>query len=177
MHVMTYSQQSTTEINTLSLHDALPILDKRSHEGKTLRRILETFPRDELFQCGSAELYEIVTAVAAINDRYQVRLFIRPDSFGKFVNCLVYVPRDLFSTNIRRRIQTLLEEALHAEEADFNTYLSESILARVHMVFRVDPASTLDYDAQQLEQEIVELTRSWDNRLRAALTQEHGEER
>src|SRR5690625_7535054 len=56
-------------------------LDKRSHEGKTLRRILETFPRDELFQCGSAELYEIVTAVAAINDRYQVRLFIRPDSF------------------------------------------------------------------------------------------------
>lgn len=152
-------------------------LDKRSHEGKTLRRILETFPRDELFQCGSAELYEIVTAVAAINDRYQVRLFIRPDSFGKFVNCLVYVPRDLFSTNIRRRIQTLLEEALHAEEADFNTYLSESILARVHMVFRVDPASTLDYDAQQLEQEIVELTRSWDNRLRAALTQEHGEER
>lgn len=152
-------------------------LDRTSHDGKTLRQILETFPRDELFQSGSAELYEIVTAVAAINERYRVRLFIRPDSFGKFVNCLVYVPRELFNTRVRRRIQELLGQALQAEEADFTTYFSESILARVHMVFRVAPALALNYDTEQLEREIVEITRSWDDRLQSALIEAHGEER
>ena len=152
-------------------------LDRASHDGKTLRRILETFPRDELFQSGSAELYEIVTAVAAINERYRVRLFIRQDTFGKFVNCLVYVPRDLFNTRIRMRIQELIGQSLQAEEADFTTYLSESILARVHMVFRVDAALEVDYDTKQLEREIVEITRTWEDRLLSALTEAHNEER
>lgn len=152
-------------------------LNRNSHDGKTLRQILETFPRDELFQSGSAELYEIVTAVAAINERYRVRLFIRPDSFGAFVNCLVYVPRDLFNTRIRVRIQELLGQALQAQEGGFTTYFSESILARVHMVFRVDPAQTLSYDTEQLEREIVDIARSWDDRLQTALTEAHGEER
>lgn len=151
-------------------------LDSASHDGKALRQILETFPRDELFQSSTSELYEIATGVAGINERYMVRLFMRPDSFGKFVNCLVYVPRDLFSTKIRVKIQEMLARAINAQEWDFTTYFSESILARVHLVFRVDPEEKLDYDLKQLEQNIVDITRSWEDHLQEALVDARGEE-
>ncbi|MDQ2075623.1 NAD-glutamate dehydrogenase [Marinimicrobium sp. ABcell2] len=152
-------------------------LDRTSHDGKALRQILETFPRDELFQSRTSELYEIVTGVASINERYMVRLFMRPDTFGKFVNCLVYVPRDLFNTRVRIRIQELIGRSIQAEELDFTTHFSESILARVHMVFRIDPNLKLNYDVRRLEREIVEITRSWEDRLLTALVEAKGEER
>lgn len=152
-------------------------LDPSSHDGKALRQILETFPRDELFQSSTSELYEIATGVARINERYMVRLFMRPDSFGKFVNCLVYVPRDLFSTKIRIKIQEMLARAINAQEWDFTTHFSESIMARVHLVFRVDPEEKLDYDVKQLEQKIVDITRSWEDLLSEALVDARGEER
>ncbi len=151
-------------------------LDPSSHDGKALQQILETFPRDELFQSTRDELYHTVTGVAAINERYTVRLFMRPDAFGKFVNCLVYVPRDVFSTKVRQRIQRLIGEAINAEESDFTTWFSESILARVHMVFRLSKGSCPDLDVQRLQAEIVEITRTWEDRLLDALLEAHGEE-
>jgi len=157
-------------------------LSRSGHDGKALRQILETFPRDELFQSSTSQLYEIATGVARINERYRVRLFVRPDAFGRFVNCLVYVPRDLFTTRIRIKIQTLLGKALGAEEVEFNTYFSESILARVHLVFRLEddgPASsvsTVPFDVDQLERQIIEITRSWEDQLLEALTEAKGEE-
>lgn len=152
-------------------------LSRTSHDGKALRQILETFPRDELFQSSTSQLYEIATGVAAINERYRVRLFVRSDAFGRFVNCLVYVPRDLFTTRIRIKIQTLLGKALGAQEVEFNTYFSESILARVHLVFRLDSEAVPAYDMAQLERQIIEITRSWDDQLLEALTEAKGEER
>ncbi len=152
-------------------------LNPRSHDGKALRQILETFPRDELFQSNTSQLYEIATGVAKINERYRVRLFVRSDAFGRFINCLVYVPRDLFSTRIRIKIQTLLGKALGAQEVEFNTYFSESILARVHLVFRLESDCTPQYDLEQLERQIIEITRSWEDQLLEALTEAKGEER
>ena len=152
-------------------------LDPSSHDGKDLRQILETFPRDELFQSSNSELYETVMGVLRINERYRVRLFMRPDAFGKFINCLIYVPRDLFSTRVRLRMQQLLGRALSSHEVDFNTYFSESILARVHLVFRIDPERPPSYDVARLEHEVIELTRSWEDRLLEALSETVGEER
>ena len=152
-------------------------LDPDSHDGKALQQILDTFPRDELFLCTSAELYELVTGVARINERYMVRLFMRRDLFGKFVTCLVYVPRDVFTTRLRLKIQALIGEALGSQECEFTTWFSESILARVHLVFKVDPNRALDYDQQALQARIVAITRSWDDDLQDALLDAQGEEK
>lgn len=152
-------------------------LDPASHDGKALQQILDTFPRDELFLSTSAELYELVTGVAQINERYMVRLFMRRDLYGKFVTCLVYVPRDVFTTRLRLKIQRLIGEALNTDECEFTTWFSESILARVHLVFKVDPDRALDYDQQALQDRIVALTRSWDDNLQDALLDAHGEEK
>src|SRR5690606_26722832 len=109
------------------------------------------------------------------NERYMVRLFMRRDLYGKFVTCLVYVPRDVFTTRLRLRIQTLIGEALGTEECEFTTWFSESILARVHLVFKVDPDRALDYNQQALQDRIVALTRSWADNLQEALIEAQGE--
>lgn len=152
-------------------------LSTHSHDGKALQQILDTFPRDELFLSNSSELYEMVTAIARINERYMVRLFMRPDPFGKFVSCLVYIPRDVFTTQMRLRIQALIGQAINSTESDFNTYFSESILARVHLVFKVDKRFPLDYDQEKLERQIREISRSWEDHLQVSLIESHGEEK
>ncbi|MAZ87091.1 MAG: NAD-glutamate dehydrogenase [Cellvibrionaceae bacterium] len=150
-------------------------LDLGSHDGKALRQVLETFPRDELFQSNESELFETVTGVARIKERHMVRLFLRRDPYGKFVNCLVYVPRDEFSTHIRIKIQNLLGGLLDTEEHEFTTYFSESVLARAHIVFKVDPDREFDLDVERLQRQIVDLTRSWEDRLLESLCDFHGE--
>lgn len=152
-------------------------LSATSHDGKSLHQILTTFPRDELFLSNSSELFETVTSIAQINERYMVRLFMRRDPFGKFVSCLIYVPRDVFSTQMRLRIQEVIGEAINATESEFNTYFSESILARVHLVFKVDSKLPLEYDQQKLERQIREISRSWQDHLHTSLVESLGEEK
>src|SRR5690606_25199118 len=76
-------------------------LDPAGHDGKNLRRVIENFPRDELFQSDATMLYNNVMAVALINERHIVRLIMREDPFGHFVNCMVFVPRESYNTQVR----------------------------------------------------------------------------
>jgi len=152
-------------------------LNPYSHDGKSLQQILDTFPRDELFLSNSSELFEMSTAIARINERYMVRLFMRRDPFGKFVSCLVYVPRDVFTTQMRLKFQAIIGQAINSTESEFNTYFSDSILARVHLVFKLDQNLPLDYDQEKLERQIREITRSWEDHLQASLVESHGEEK
>jgi glutamate dehydrogenase len=152
-------------------------LDPASHDGKALRQILNTFPRGELLLANSNELFDMATGVARINERYMVRLFMRPDSCGKFVSCLVYIPRDVFATRIRLQIQELIGAALHSHDCEFITTFSESILARVYIVFKINPGQALDYDIQALQTKIEEIIRSWDDHLQDAFYEAVGEEK
>ena len=146
-----------------------------SHSFRMFNLVIEAMPRDELFQSSIEDLSETVTGVAHINERRMVRLFMRQDAYGKFVSCLVYVPRDMFSTRVRHAIQKVIANAIGAIEYEFTTHFSESTLARVHMVFKVDPATPLSYDTRSLEERIAELARSWDDHLLSSLSDTYGE--
>jgi glutamate dehydrogenase len=154
----------------------LSSLDSSDHESRELKRVLELFPRDELFQSSIQELYDTVTAVNRIQERRQTRLFVRKDVHGKFVNCMVYIPRDRYTTRQREKIEQILCDAFSAEETEFTTHFSESILVRCHFVLRVDPNKLLDYDDSEIEDQIVQATLAWEDRLRIRLTEEFGEE-
>ena len=108
-----------------------------SHSGKDLLQILETYPRDELFQISVPELLEIVTAVMHLQERRQTRLFLRKDDYGRFMSCLVYLPRDRYTTDVRLEMERILREAYHGETVDYTARVSESVLARLHFVVRV----------------------------------------
>jgi len=145
------------------------------HDGKALRQILETFPRDELFQSTREELYQVAVKIAQINERDQVRLFMRKGPFGKFVSCVLYVPRDLFSSDVRAKVQHIISDAIGASEQEFTTYFSDSILARVHLVFKVGENGAADYDVRRLEKKIIDVVRSWEDHLSDSLIDDLGE--
>lgn len=150
--------------------------DLSDHDGKELARSVEVYPRDELFLATTDELASTLVSINAIQERRQIRLFMRTERSGKFVSCLVYAPRDIYRTDLRAKVQKVLHDALSATAAEFQTYFSESILTRTHFIFKVDPTKPLDYDVDALQEEIVQVSKSWSYRLAESLLEEFGEE-
>ncbi|MCC7413556.1 MAG: NAD-glutamate dehydrogenase [Gammaproteobacteria bacterium] len=148
-----------------------------SHMSKTLLTILESYPRDELFQIEADELLRTAMGILHLQERQRTRLFVRRDSFGRYFSCLVYVPRDNYNTDVRERMQQLLMNAFAGVSTEFSANLSESILARVLIVVYTTPGVRPDYDERELEAKLVRVVRSWEDDLADALVERLGEER
>jgi glutamate dehydrogenase len=147
-----------------------------SHDGKALQHILDTYPRDELFQISGEELLETATGILNLQERQRLALFVRRDPFERFVSCLVYVPRERYDTALRRRVAAILEEAFAGTIDSFNTQLDDSVLGRVHFVLRTRPGALALVDVAAVERRLAEAARSWSDRLAEALVGAHGEE-
>ena len=150
-------------------------LDPNGFDGKILMHVLATFPRDELFQSSEDELFATAIGVTQIHERRRTRVFLRRDRYGLFYTCFVYMPRELYNTQLRLRIQALLRATFSAEDAPFDVYYSESILVRLQFTIRVPAGKRRDVDLAELQAAIVELARDWAQDLRSALVREFGE--
>ncbi|MEO8329746.1 MAG: NAD-glutamate dehydrogenase domain-containing protein, partial [Candidatus Nanopelagicales bacterium] len=147
-----------------------------SHSGKDLMQILETYPRDELFQMSVDELLPIALAVMHLQERRQVRLFLRYDTYGRFASAMVYLPRDRYTTKVRLAMEAILLDAFSAQTVDYSARVSESVLARLHYVVRGKQGEILrQVDAQTLEARLSAATRTWDDDLADALLEQLGE--
>ncbi|MEU2984647.1 NAD-glutamate dehydrogenase [Micromonospora aurantiaca (nom. illeg.)] len=152
-------------------------LSLRSHSGKDLLQILETYPRDELFQIKTDDLYHAVIGVLRMAGRRQLRVFLRRDAYGRFISCLIYLPRDRFTTQNRLRMQDILLRELNGVGVDYTTRVTESMLARVHFIVRTDPNNPPgDIDADLLAEELADATRLWDDDYRLVLERKLGDE-
>ncbi len=148
-----------------------------SHSGKDLLEVLETYPRDELFQTSEDELYELATAVLHLQERRKSQLFLRKDEYGRFVSCLIYIPRDRYTTAVRLKMEAILRSAFHGAYVDYTTRVSDSVLARLHFVVRVATGEVIpDVDERDLQQQLIDATRTWDEDLADVALSEHGEE-
>ncbi|MFE3030038.1 NAD-glutamate dehydrogenase [Streptomyces canus] len=152
-----------------------------SHDGRDLLQILETYPRDELFQTPADELESIATSVLYLQERRRLRLYLRQDEYGRYYSALVYLPRDRYTTGVRLRIIDILKEELGGNSVDFTAWNTESILSRLHFVIRVPQGTELpqlsDNDKERIEARLVEAARSWADGFAEALNAELGEER
>ncbi|MEV0965853.1 MULTISPECIES: NAD-glutamate dehydrogenase [unclassified Streptomyces] len=152
-----------------------------SHDGRDLLQILETYPRDELFQTPVDELRSIVTSVLYLQERRRLRLYLRQEEYGRYYSALVYLPRDRFNTTVRERLTGILMEELGGTSADFTLMSTESVLTRLHFVVRVPSGTELthltDADKERLEARLAEAARSWADGFTEALNAELGEER
>ena len=151
-------------------------LKPTSHSGTALRHILETLPRDELFQSSEEELFRTGMGILGLQERVRSRLFLRRDRYGRFFSALVYVPRERMSTQLRRRIEDMLKDALHGEHVDTNVQIGESPLAQMHMIVRPKAGDAVEVDQAALEQKLAEIVRDWRDELREQLVARHGEE-
>ncbi|MGB0466559.1 MAG: NAD-glutamate dehydrogenase [Pontibacterium sp.] len=151
-------------------------LHPQGHNWKELAQILEIYPRDDLFQIAVEELVETAVDILQIHERRQIRLFVRRDHFGQFYSCLIYAPRDVYSTEFRQKAEAILCRELKCTQADFTTYFSESVLARTQFILRGDQPVSADVDIVHLEDMIREAARSWNDHLHSALVDAVGEE-
>lgn len=147
----------------------------KAHLGKELAQVLEVLPRDDLFQTPVDELFSTVMSIVQIQERNKIRVFLRKDPYGRFCYCLAYVPRDIYSTEVRQKIQQVLMERLKASDCEFWTFFSESVLARVQLILRVDPKNRIDIDPLQLENEVIQACRSWQDDYAALTVETFGE--
>ena len=136
-------------------------VDPESHDGKDLTEILEAYPREELFQISVDELIPIALGVLHLRSHPRTQLFLRKDVYGRFMSCVVYLPRDRYTTKVRLRIQEILREALGGETVEYGATVGESSLARLLVVVRAKrDTSLLDVDPAALEAKIVAAARS-----------------
>jgi glutamate dehydrogenase len=150
-------------------------LPEDSHDGKALTEILEGYPLEELFEISTEQLVPIARGVLGLGERKQVRLFLRPDAYGRYVSCLVYLPRDRYTTKVRLRVQEILRSALGGDSVDYGAMVGNSALARLHVVvYAAEGHPLAEVDQAALEARIAAAVRSWDEDLAAEAERQLG---
>ena len=139
-----------------------------AHTGKRLRYIVETYPRDELFQIGEDELYPIAQGILHLYDRPRVRLFARTDALQRYVSALLFIPSDRYSSDVQARAGEMLAQAWGGHVWSASPTLSEPPLARVCYTLAIPPGGHAAPDERALEAAIAESVRTWSDRFEAA---------
>jgi glutamate dehydrogenase len=144
-------------------------LSPESHSGKHLKEILDQLPRDELFQSSDDELYDTCLGIRALRDRQQLRLFMRRDRYGRFYSCLVYLPRERYSRELRDKIEAELLHACTGSSVERNVEFLRGGLMRIHVTVRTPVGTVLSVPVADLEQRLISATKAWKDRLLSAL--------
>ena len=147
-----------------------------SHDGKALSNVLETYPRDELFQISEDDLFRIAMGILPLQQRPRIALFVRRDPFERFVSCLVFVPRDRYDTDLRLAFQAILARSYRGRVTSHHTHLTDEALARLHFHVATTPGRIPDVDPEEVERHLQQAARSWGERLQEALVEKHGAE-
>ncbi len=138
------------------------------HTEKRMRYIVETYPRDELFQIGEEELFDTALGILRLYDRPRVRLFVRRDPFDRFVSCLVFIPRDRYDSDAARAAGRILAQGYAGRVSAWYPTFSDQPLARVHFIIGVTPGDHPSPEPRALEAAIAEAVRTWSDRFEAA---------
>ncbi len=153
-------------------------LSAASHDGKDVAEVLDFYPREELFMAPSADLAAVAAGVHLLRERRQTRLFLRRDIYGRYVSCLVYLPRDRYTTQVRLRAQEILQRAFGGSQVDYSVQVGESPVARLHLVVRAERGRQLpDANPVELERAVAATVRSWDDDLADEAAAAYGPQR
>jgi len=146
-----------------------------SHDGKALAHILDTYPREELFQATEDQIFETAIGVLRLGERPRVRVFLRFDRFDRFVSALVYVPRDRYDERVGRKIHGILAHAFNGRMSASSPVMDESHLTRIHFIVGRNDGPRPQIDLRQLEAEIRSAIRTWTDNFAQLVISEYGE--
>jgi glutamate dehydrogenase len=175
--------------STTALHEDvldIPVIERRvrdvihragfplhSYSGQRMLEVIQNYPRTELFSVDADWLYATTTGVIALAERRRLRLFLRRDPYGRFFSCLVYLPRDRYTTRSRLAMQEVLLDELGGVHLEYSARIGESALARVHFTVHTDPSRVADPDTALIQQRLAAAVRSWDDLMVDAVLAEH----
>ncbi len=147
------------------------------HSGKALAAILEDFPRDELLQSSEAELFEASLGIVILSVQPKVRLFLRKDELERFVSCIIFIPRDRMSTELRRKMEKILVSSFKGTIVNHYTQIAESHLARVQIIVKTKPGKLPDYSLAEIEKKLEKAARLWSDDFEEELYKRFGEKK
>ena len=169
--------------------EAVPFLDRKvihvvkesgftanSHDGRALMHILETLPRDELFQIDEEQLLETAMGILHLKVMPRCRAFIRKDRFERYVSALVFVPRDMYDSTLRGKVERILCEAFNGELSSHYAQLSNERIARWHFIIRTTPGNVPSPDTDSINKRLAEVAQRWNDHLLEVLNDRWGEE-
>ncbi len=156
---------------------ALARLTPDSHDSRALGNILETWPRDELFQADDVQILEAARGVLSLQIRPRLALFVRPDPFGRFVSVLTYIPRNRFDTVLENRLGQMVADAYEGRLSVSYVTIGDNPLARAHFVVATTPDKRPDVDVAALERAMAQAARSFADHLSDVAVENLGEER
>jgi glutamate dehydrogenase len=140
----------------------------KSYSGQQMLEVIQTYPRAELFSTDPNSLYQTVTGVLSLAQRRTLRLFCRRDPYGRFYSCLVYLPRDRYTTTARLAMQDVLMRDLHGTSLEYSAQIGESVHARVHFTVHTDPDDSsvpAAPDVRAITERLEHAVLTWDDRL------------
>jgi glutamate dehydrogenase len=146
------------------------------HRGKALLHIINTYPRDELFNASIQDLSRTTIGIMNLQDRRRVKFFLRRDKFRRFFSCLVFVPKEKYTTAVRRRIEAVLKEAFGGSSVDSSVQIAESALARVHIIVRTPSGDRPRISIHKIEAQIADVVITWADRLGEELHKDFGQD-
>lgn len=166
---------------TTALHENvldIPVIERRAREairragfpiesysGQRMLEEIQNYPRTELFSTDLDTLQETITGVLALAERRKLKPFLRRDRYNRFFSCLVYLPRDRYTTRSRLAMQEVLLDELGGTGLEYSTRVGESTLARVHFIVHTDPRRTVAPDLRRLQERLSEAIQTWDDRM------------
>lgn len=141
-----------------------------SHNHKAIRHILEKYPRDEILQMDDKLLYGHAISILRLQERPQIALYTRPDLFGRYISCLVYVPREKYETRLRLKFQHLLEEELGGKCTNYKVSQDDSPLSRVLYQIDINSLGRIPkFSTRKLELALIEAGQNWADRLKQTI--------
>jgi len=143
------------------------------HNEKALVNILETYPRNELFQIDVDELREVSLGILRLYKRPRAKLFLRRDRFDRFISAIVFIPRDRFNSDIREEIGDLLASTFNGHITSFAPFFGDAALVRVHFIITIEPGAPEGPGLAELTAEIREICRDWSDDLLDAMRAAH----
>ncbi len=144
------------------------------HNEKALINILETYPRDELFQVDVDTLRETCLGILRLYKRPRVKLFMRRDRFDRFISALVFIPRDRFNSEIREQTGALLAQTFNGRVSAFYSSFGDAALIRVHYIIGIEPGAPEGPGERELTMQIRAICRNWSDDLLEAMRQANG---
>ncbi|MCU1685820.1 MAG: glutamate dehydrogenase [Amycolatopsis sp.] len=146
-----------------------------SFSGQRMLEVLQNWPRADLFSADTDSLYSTTTGAITLSDRRRLRLFLRRDTYGRFYSCLVFLPRDRYTTRSRLAMQEVLLSELEGTQLEYSARIGETVLAQVHFIVHTDPASRIEPDTVAIQERLNTAVRSWDDLMVEAILAERRE--
>ena len=148
-----------------------------SHAGKALHQHPRHLSARRALPDGEDDLLRTAMGILHLDERQRFRLFVRRDPFERFVSCLIFAPRENYTTELRQKWQAILMQAFNGTSSEFNVHLSESMLARIQITVRTTPGKIPDFDVRELEARLAVAARPLEDDLKGALIDALGEAR